>query len=77
MSLLPCHSSILFANLPDPLVCIASRKSLSLDHRSAESTRFQTFRSDCALALRYSAIILCTRTQGHCNQHGMGEGIMG
>jgi hypothetical protein len=27
--------------------------------------------------LRHSAIIFCTRTQGHCNQHGMGEDIMG
>ena len=33
--------------------------------------------SDCAPALRHSPIIFCTRTQGHCNQHGMGEGIMG
>jgi hypothetical protein len=32
---------------------------------------------DCALALRHSTIIFCTRTQGHGNQHGMGEGIMG
>ena len=27
ISLLPCHSSILFANLPYPLVCIASWKA--------------------------------------------------
>src|ERR1700722_20246356 len=33
--------------------------------------------SDCPSALRHSAIIFCTRTQGHCNEHGMGEGIMG
>jgi len=32
---------------------------------------------DCALALRHSTIIFFTRTQGHCNQHGMGESIMG
>ena len=58
------------------MVCIASWKA-SLDNRSAESTRFQTFGSDCAPALRHSAIIFCTRTQGRCNQHDMGEGILG
>jgi hypothetical protein len=30
-----------------------------------------------APALRHSAIILCIRTQGRCNQHGMHEGILG
>lgn len=38
--MLPCHSGILFANLPNPLVCIASWRP-SLDYRSAESSRFQ------------------------------------
>jgi hypothetical protein len=76
ISLLPCHSSILFANLPNPLVCIASWKA-SLDHRSAQSTRFQNVLKRCAPALRHSAIIFCTRTQGRCNQHDMGEGILG
>lgn len=28
----------------------------------------KTFGSDCAPALRHSAIIFCTRTQGRCNQ---------
>jgi hypothetical protein len=49
----------------------------SPDKRSAEFARFQTFGSDCAPTLRHSAIIFCTRAQGHSNQHGMGEGIMG
>ena len=41
------------------------------------ATKAKTFGSDCAPALRHSAIIFCTRTQGRCNQHGMGEGILG
>ncbi len=47
------------------------------DSSLTASARFQTFGSDCAPALRRSAIIFCTRTQGRCNQHGMGEGIVG
>ena len=30
-----------------------------------------------APASRHSAIMFCPRTQGRCNQHGMGEGILG
>ncbi len=37
----------------------------------------KTFGSHCAPALGHSAIIFCARTQGRCNQHGMGKGIMG
>jgi hypothetical protein len=37
----------------------------------------KAFGNDCAPALRHGAIIFRTGTDGGCNQHGMGEGIVG
>ena len=59
------------------LVCIASWKTSLLIIAQPRSTRFQNVLKRLCTSLIRSAIIFCARTQGHRNQHGMGEGIMG
>ena len=49
----------------------------SPNDRSPSPPGSKGFGNHYAPVLRYSAIISCTRTQGRCNQHDMGEGILG
>jgi hypothetical protein len=45
---------------------------------SAESTRVQNVRTTIECRPYDTArSSFCARTQGHCNQHGTGEGILG
>ncbi len=56
-------------------------RAIRLISRSAPVSRLHPFpkrpQTDCAPALRHSAIIFSSRTNGGCNQHGMGEAILG